>query len=140
MYENLEQNLGLPALRYYLTRYNNLLPSRFSIDFVIEAMKFVLENNTGYFDGIYYKQLTGTATGIKPAPPYADLSMGYFEINLFYKIRLELGNKVALYFYDNYKRYLDDGMMFWDTRLGDFKDVLNIMNSVYPTISLWRGT
>ena len=49
MYENLEQNLGLPALRYYLTRYNNLLPSRFSIDFVIEAMKFVLREQYRLF-------------------------------------------------------------------------------------------
>ena len=61
--------------------------------------------------------------------------MGYFEINLFYKIRSQLGNKVALYFWDMYKRYLDDGMMFWDTRLGDFMDVFNIMNSLCPTIN-----
>ena len=134
MYENLEQNLGLPALRYFLTQYKNLLPTRFSIDFVIEAMIFVLENNTGYFDGNIYRQVTGTATGIKPAPPYADLAMGYLEIKLFYKLRNKLGNKVAIYFWKMYRRYLDDGFVFWDKRLCDFEEVYNILNSMYPSI------
>ena len=87
MYENLDQSLGIPALRYFLTRYPNLLPTRFPVSFVIKAMTFVLENNTGYFNGEFFKQTSGTATGIKPAPTYADLAMGYFEINLFYKLR-----------------------------------------------------
>ena len=38
MYENLDQSLGIPALRCFLTRYTNLLPTRFSISFVIQAM------------------------------------------------------------------------------------------------------
>ncbi|NQY54553.1 MAG: hypothetical protein HRT42_13390 [Campylobacteraceae bacterium] len=134
MYENLEQNLGIPALRYYLNQYKDLLPSRFSIDFVITAMKFVLENNTGYFNGDCYKQLTGTATGIKPAPRYADLAMGYLEINLFYTLRSKLGSKVALHFWKFYRRYLDDGLIFWDTRLCPFENVFEIMNSLNRSI------
>ena len=83
MYENLEQNLGLPAMRYFLNRYPKLIPSRFSAEFILESMKFVLENNTGYFNGDSYRQLTGTATGIKPAPPYADLAMGTWKLTFF---------------------------------------------------------
>ena len=134
MYENLTKNLGLPALRYYLTRYRNSLPSRFSVEFVVEAMTFVLDNNTGYFNGEYYRQKTGTATGIKPAPIYADLAMGYFEINLFYKLRSKLGDRVAQYFWKSYMRYLDDGLIFWDKRIGDFTEVFNIMNVMDPSI------
>ena len=135
MYPNLEQNLGIPALKYFCNQYKYLLPSRFSVDFIIDAMKFVLDNNTGYFNGDCYKQLTGTATGIKPAPRYADLAMGYLEINLFYVLKSKLGMRVATYFWKFYRRYLDDGMIFWDTRLGPFEDVFEIMNSMYPTIS-----
>ena len=135
MYPNLEQNLGIPALKYFCNQYKYLLPSRFSVDFIIDAMKFVLDNNTGYFNGDCYKQLTGTATGIKPAPRYADLAMGYLEINLFYGLKSKLGMRVATYFWKFYRRYLDDGMIFWDTRLGPFEDVFEIMNSMYPTIS-----
>ena len=135
LYENLTQNLGLPALRYFLTQYKDLLPSRFSVDFVIEAMTFILNNNTGYFNGDIYRQVTGTATGIKPAPPYADLAMGYLEIMLFYKIHSKLGVNVASYFWNNFMRYLDDGIIFWDTRLCDFDLVFNLMNSVDPSIN-----
>ena len=134
MYENLTKLLGLPALRYYLTRYRNSLPSRFSVDFVVEAMTFVLDNNTGYFNGEFYKQKTGTATGIKPAPTYADLAMGYLEINLFYKLRAKLGDKVAQYFWNSYFRYLDDGLIFWDKRLCDFSEVFNILNEMDPSL------
>ena len=134
MYENLDQSLGLPALRYYLTRYPNLLPSRFSVNFVIQAMKFVLDNNTGYFNGDIFKQKTGTSTGIKPAPTYADLAMGYLEINLFYVLRAKLGNKVAQYFWKFYRRYLDDGIIFWDKRLGDFDDIFIILNQINPSL------
>ena len=76
----------------------------------------------------------GTATGIMPAPSYADLAMGYFELILVKKLYLKLGKEVAAYFWKFYRRYLDDGFIFWDMRLGDFKDVFNIMNSLYPTI------
>ena len=85
-------------MRYYLTQYKNLLPSRFSVDFVIEAMSFILNSNTGYFNGEIYRQVTGTATGIKPAPPYADLAMGYLEMQLFYKLREKLGVNIASYY------------------------------------------
>ena len=134
MFENLEQSLGIPALRYFLTRHKHLLPSRFTVESVIHFMQFVLNNNTGYFDGEIYRQTTGTATGIKPAPEYADLAMGYLEINLFYKIKTQLGEKIAIYFWDTYRRYLDDGFILWDTRLGDFSQILALMNNMHPAI------
>ena len=134
MYENLTQSLGIPALNYFLKRYNYLLPSRFSIKFVIKAMEFILNNNTGYFNGEFYRQVTGTATGIKPAPPYADISMGYLEIHLFYKLKAKLGFRVANYFWGNYQRFLDDGIILWDKRLCDFNLVFEILNSMDPNI------
>ena len=134
MYENLRKDLGLRGLRFYLNRFKDLLPSRFTVDFVIEAMEFVLQNNTGYFNGEIYRQVTGTATGIKPAPPYADLAMGYLEVKLFYKLRAKLGNKVASFFWSNYRRYLDDGIIFWDKRLCDFQEVFNILNEMHQSI------
>ena len=134
MYESLEQNLGIPALIYYLQKYKSLLPTRITEKFVVESMKFILENNNGYFNGDFYKQVTGTATGIKPAPRYADLAMGFLEINLFYKLKTKLGVKIAVYFWKNYRRYLDDGMIFWDKRLGPFDQIYEMMNSMYPSI------
>ena len=97
-------------------------------------MCFVLNNNTGYFNGEIYRQVTGTATGIKPAPPYADLSMGYLELKLFYKLRAKLGKKVAFYFWKGYRRYLDDGIIFWDKRICDFDLIFNILNEMESSI------
>ena len=134
MYPSIENKLGLRALRYWLQKYPGLRPERFSVDFVLAAMHFVLDNNTGYFDGKFYKQANGTATGIKPAPPYANLVMGYLEIELFYKLELNLGQKVAKYFWHQYRRFLDDGQIMWDTRLGDFLEVFNLLNSMHPSI------
>lgn len=134
MYPNLCKDLGLRGLRFFLNRFKDLLPSRFSVDFVIDAMTFILDNNTGYFDGEIYRQVTGTATGIKPAPPYADLAMGFLEVQLFYKLKAKLGKKVALYFWTNYRRYLDDGIIFWDKRVCDFQEVFDILNNMHPSI------
>ena len=135
MYPNLQKEVGLPAIKYFIKQYKDLLPSRFTVDFVLEAMEFVLDNNTGYFDGVFYKQTTGTSTGIKPAPTYADLAMGFLEIKLFYKIRKELGSNVAYYFWKFYRRYLDDGFIFWDTRLGNFQNIFKILDSLHHSIT-----
>ena len=103
-------------------------------DFLLEALIFVLKNNTGYFNGQFYKQTRGTATGIKPAPSYADLVMGYLEIKLFNVIKSELGNQVADYFWTFYRRFLDDGQIMWDTRLCDFGDIFQRMNQLHQSI------
>ena len=86
MYPSINHSLGMEALQFWLEKFPNLLPSRFSVQFILEAMFFILENNVGYFNGDYYKQVVGTATGIKPAPPYANLTIGYLEIKLFFKL------------------------------------------------------
>ena len=134
MYPSINHSLGLEALKFWLEKFPNLLPSRFSVQFILEAMFFILENNVGYFNGDYYKQVVGTATGIKPAPPYANLTIGYLEIKLFFKLNAKFGSKIANYFWDVYRRFLDDGQIMWDIRLGNFLEVLEVMNSLDPMI------
>ena len=134
MYPSIDHNLGLKAINYWIEMYPELLPSRFSKNFVLEALTFVLKNNTGYFNGKFYRQNVGTATGIKPAGTYADLVMGHLEIILFSKIKNLKGTKIAHYFWQHYRRYLDDGQIMWDSRLGDFHEVLNIMNNLHPML------
>ena len=139
MYNSLDNKFGLEALAYWLKKYPELKNSRFSDNFILAAMQMILDNNVGYFAGNFYKQVNGTATGIKPAPTYANLAMGYFEILLFHKLLFNLGNKVACYFWRQFRRYLDDGQIMWDTRLGNFKEVVyylkNINGSIKFTVS-----
>ena len=134
MYPSIDHNLGLKAISYWIDRYPELIPTRFSKEFVLEALLFVLENNTGYFNGCFYWQVIGTATGIKPAGTYADLTMGYLEIILFSKLKISNGIKVAHYFWRNYRRYLDDGQIMWDNRLGTFESVFSLLNNLHPML------
>ena len=53
---------------------------------------------------------------------------------MFYQLKNQLGNEVAQYFWKNYRRYLDDGQIMWDTRLCDFSLILEIMNALHPSI------
>jgi hypothetical protein len=41
---------------------------------------------------------------------------------------------VALYFWSNYRRYLDDGIIFWDKRLCDFQEIFSLLNQVDHSI------
>ena len=134
MYQNIEHDLGLIAIEYWIDRYPEKLQGNKTKQFLLEALIFVLKNNTGYFNGEFYKQTRGTATGIKPAPSYADLVMGYLEINLFGILKSEIGNEVADFFWRFYRRFLDDGQIMWDTRLCDFELVFNRMNLLHPSI------
>ena len=134
MYPSLHIDLGLEAVSYWVDRYPTKLPTGITKQFILDALTLVLNNNYGYFDGKYYKQIQGTATGIKVAPTYADLIMGYLEIKLYFKLKLELGEPVARYFCKHYRRYLDDGQIMWDTRLGEFEILLSRMNEMHPAI------
>ena len=60
--------------------------------------------------------------------------MGHLEIKLFSKLKNTKGTKIAHYFWQHYRRYLDDGQIMWDSRLGDFHEVLNIMNNLHPML------
>ena len=134
MYPSIEHTLGQESISFWIDTYPELLPSRFSKDFVLQALIFVLQNNTGYFNGNFYKQTVGTATGIKPAGTYADLVMGYLEIKLFSQLKYLKNKRVAYYFWQYYRRYLDDGQIMWDNRLGDFIEVFTLMNQLHPKL------
>merc|ERR1711867_352177 len=41
MYPSIDQNLGLEAINYWIEMYPELIPSRFSKEFVLESLIFV---------------------------------------------------------------------------------------------------
>ena len=69
MYPNIEAPIGLESAEFWIDRYPEKLPERISKNCALDLLSFVLKNNTGYFNGRYYRQARGTATGIKPARP-----------------------------------------------------------------------
>ena len=70
---------------YWLHQKRELILQRFTNDFIIESLKFILKNNNVLFDDHMYLQLLGTAMGTKCASPYACLTDGYLEETTFYQ-------------------------------------------------------
>ena len=79
LYTSISHELGITAIKYWITKHRDLIPERFTIEFIMESLKFVLNNNNFIFDGQMRHQETGTSMGTKLAPPYACLSIGYLE-------------------------------------------------------------
>ncbi|CAG2213766.1 unnamed protein product [Mytilus edulis] len=84
LYTNIPHDLGLTAVKYWIEEKRDEIDSRFETNFILEATKIVLEENTFYFDGNKYRQIKGTAMGTKVAPTYANLVMGYLEQQIYF--------------------------------------------------------
>ena len=80
LYTNIPHELGLRALLYYITKSRNLIPIRFSEEFILEAAGIVLKNNNFILLEEISSQVMGTAMGTKFPPPYANLSVGFSEL------------------------------------------------------------
>ncbi len=133
LYTSIPHDLGLKAIEYWITKRNDLIPDRFSNNFILESAKFILENNNFFFDNILYKQVKGTAMGTKFAPSYACLSIGFLEENLLYPSILPkyFNSSICKYMEDNNLRYMDDSFIALPKEIDPIrlKDALNEMNS-----------
>ena len=111
LYTSIQHDLGLKALRYWIDKFRDLIPSRIPTDFILDAAKLVLTNNYFFFNDMMYLQLIGTAMGTIFAPPYSCLTIGYLEETKLYPIlRSRFPLHIAKFIEVMYKRYMDDGI------------------------------
>ena len=134
MYTNIKQSLGLKAVRYWLTNFPTLLHKRFTVDFVIEALEIVLNNSQFVFNDQCYNLVSGTATGTTVAPTYANLTMGFLEVDLYKKVFERFGESTHNYVKLYWKRFLDDGQIMWKKSFGPIEEFVNILNSLDSNI------
>ena len=135
LYTNITTEKGLEAVSYYIDHYGEeLLPSRFSKEFVLDLFSFCQNNLYFRFKDTVFRQVSGTGMGRIYAPAAADLKVGYQEIQVDRIIEENLGLTVANHFTNNYFRYLDDVFMVWRLSLPEFSTIINILNSVDPNI------
>jgi len=134
LYTSIPHDLGLKAVDYFLTTFNNELHPRFSKQFILESVNFILKNNSLTFDELYYLQLQGTAMGTIFAPTYASLTMAFHETSLYDVIENKFGDLAKNYFVENWKRFLDDCEILLDISLIDPNNLLNILNSINENI------
>ena len=107
---------------------------RFTKQFILESIKFVLTNNNFFFDGICYHQEDGTAMGSKMAPPYANLSIGYLEeTKLYPALPQHFATEIVELIIRWFLRYINDGFILWPKGLL-IDTFLQIINSLHPSI------
>ena len=83
LYSNIPHKYGLEAIEYWLDKFSESLHPTFPKEFVLESVKFILENNNLNFNNEYFNQIKGTAMDSMFAPTYANLTMGFFELTLY---------------------------------------------------------
>ena len=132
LYTSIPTELGIEAISYWLHKKRELIPQRFTNDFIIESLKFVLKKNNVLFDEQMYLQLLETGTGTKCAPPYDCLTVGYLEKTKLFTNELpkHFNESACKLIMQLLKRYMDDGFIFWQLKLNseNFKTCLNNMH------------
>ena len=108
LYSNIPHEYGLEAIEYWLDKFPESLNPRFSKEFLLESVKFILENNNLNFDSEYLNKIKGTVMGAIFAPTYANLTMGFFELAFCDLCRDKFGEDLGNFIFENWSRFLDD--------------------------------
>ena len=87
LYTSIPHDLGITAISYWIDTCKSKVPVRFTKEFIIDTITFILNNNNFRFDSNMWHQISGTGMGIDFAGPYACLCIGYLEkVKLFGEI------------------------------------------------------
>ena len=90
-----------------------------------QCYRFIGQYNNFSFNGIHYRQLSGTAMGTRMAPSFANLFMSRLETNI-----LSQASVLPLCWW----RYIDDIFILWDKSAEDLQDFFEHCNNYHPTI------
>ena len=89
LYTSIPSILGIEALNFwYAESDTNDLIRRFPLQFYIDALNIINNNNIFVCNKQFYKQLTGVAMGAKVSATYAILTIGFLEHKLYKNIFL----------------------------------------------------
>lgn len=102
MYTNIDTDAALDVINDYLRA--NTKEFSYHAETLIAAMDLVFRNNILSFGDAFLRQLTGTAMGISPAPPYATIFFGIHELDML----PSWTHRVPFY-----KRFIDDVLGIW---------------------------
>ncbi len=138
LYSNIPHTLGLEGVKYWLEKNPGELQTRFTHDFILDGIKLILENNTFYFNGAFYRQIKGTAMGTKFAPIYATLAIAYLEERLYIDIKTHFGDTFGNYFEKYWKRFLDDCFIPWTRPVTDLTILHDVLNNLHTDINFTK--
>ncbi len=105
MYPNIDTNIAMALLITYLeSEETKKQYPHYNATALIEALEIVFRNNIMQFGDTFWDQISGTAMGKPPAPPFASLFEGINEIEYLKEFQANL---------PLYKRFIDDGIGCW---------------------------
>ena len=131
MYTNVDNDLGMEAIQFWLEKFPEIKPRNIPDQFIINAIRIVLEQNTFKFDNRTFLHICGTAMGTKCALVYATMVIAFLEVRLYDKFQECFGLEARQKFQKEWMRYLDDCFIYWDTRLGPVTQLHDILNSLH---------
>ena len=74
LFSNTPHDLGLDPIKFWLQKHPEDLHRRFTDNFILDSIEFILKNNNSYFNGVHNRQRKGTAMGTNFAPCLCDIS------------------------------------------------------------------
>lgn len=140
LYTSIPHELGLEATEFWLEKHRNVIDTRFTTQFLLSALKLILENNSFYFNGRYYLQISGTAMGTKVAPTYATLVMGFLEDKMYKLVESTFNLSFSKYIKEQWKRFLDDCFIIWTKNRDELNLFQNLLNNINPSIQFTMET
>jgi hypothetical protein len=79
MYTNINTNIGVQAIKDFITSNEESLPSDFPSNLFLQILEIVMKNNVFTFENTTWLQLSGTAMGTPTPCAYATVSFGQHE-------------------------------------------------------------
>ena len=134
LYTNIDNELGLKAVEYYMDKYPELIHPRLGKDFLLHTLRELQSNIYFQFNNTVYNQINGCAMGRNYGPPWATLSVGFREeTKLYPSIRNLFPTTIAEQIIEQYRRYQDDTLII-DQHKVDLKLLLELFNSLHPLL------
>ena len=121
-YPNIPHEEVLASLRKFLDARTE---KKVTTETLLELVEIVLKNNIFQFNQKTLKQLRGTASGTKFAPPYTIIFMADLEE----RILEDIEQQPHIWW-----RYIDDIFFIWEHGEDSLKQFIETLNACHPTI------
>ena len=127
MYTNIETNPALESIGNYIENETNMADRK--KEALIKGMNLVFRNNLFKFGDTYWHQISGTAMGTPPAPPYATIFFALHENNILPRWSQQI---------PFYKRFIDDVFGIWLTHEDPVQDQ-SLWDEFCADMDRWHG-
>ena len=135
LYTSIRHDLFYTAIEFWLDKLGDRIPllNRFGRNFVMEALKIILELNFFMINGMIFHQLMGTAMGTPAAVVGANLVVGFLEIKMFRLLPQLYPRDFVDFIVRSFFRFLDDLFHEWLSNF-DIQQLYELLNSLDPDV------